>query len=514
MIVLDSFGIGQARDAEAFGDGGADTLRSVAATDALNIPNLRRIGLGNIDGVTALSPEAAPIGRYGRLSELSRGKDTTIGHWEIMGLISTNPLPTYPDGFPEDVISEFEAETGRGTLCNKPYSGTAVIADYGREHMETGKLIIYTSADSVFQIAAHEDIVSREELYGYCRTARRILKGKHGVGRVIARPYAGEYPFVRTSGRHDFSLEPWGETLLDKLKAEGRDAIGVGKIHDIFAGRGLTDYVYTTSNADGMQKTLEYAKRDFSGLCFVNLVDFDSAYGHRRDPEGYARALSEFDLALGELMATLGPDDMIMITADHGCDPSFKKTTDHTREYTPYLIWSPDIAPESMGTRQGFATIAEDVAAELGVSYRRIWSEGGEHTPEMLVALAEEAMAAAYAPYSGCKVGSALLARDGRVFLGCNIENASYTPTVCAERVAIFKAVSEGVHDFAAIAVAGGPGGVVAGRFSPCGVCRQVMAEHCTAPDFKAYLSLGGGDYESYTLDELLPVRFDKSDLK
>ena len=368
IFVLDSFGIGAMPDAEAFGDVNVNTLASCAATGRLNIPNMVSAGLGNIDGVTCL-PKAAATGAYARLTEKSMGKDTTIGHWEIAGLVSPDPLPTYPEGFPEEVLEPFRKATGRGVLANAPWSGTAVIDAYGEEHMKTGDLIVYTSADSVFQIAAHEEIVPPEQLYEYCRIARKILQGKHGVGRVIARPFVGtgKGSFKRTANRHDFSLEPPKDTLLDALCASGKASIGVGKIYDIFAGRGTTEHVYNKSNANGMEHAMHYAETDFEGLCFVNLVDFDMNFGHRRDAVGYANALNEFDAWLPGFMAKLGEDDIVMVTADHGCDPCYEATTDHTREYVPLLILGKQVKPVNLGTRDSFADIAATVAEMLGV---------------------------------------------------------------------------------------------------------------------------------------------------
>ena len=369
LIVLDSFGIGQMPDAPAFGDVDVNTLASCAKSSHLHIPNMIAAGLGNIDGVTCLPKVDAPTGAFARLTERSMGKDTTIGHWEIAGIVSPNPLPTYPNGFPEEVLAPFRAATGRGVLANAPWSGTAVIDQYGEEHMKTGDLIVYTSADSVFQIAAHEDIVPPEQLYEYCRIARKILQGKHGVGRVIARPFIGTPGnFKRTANRHDFSLEPSKDTLLDVLAASGKASIGVGKIYDIFAGRGTTDHVYNQSNANGMEHTLHYADQDFEGLCFVNLVDFDMNFGHRRDIDGYAKALSEFDKWLPSLLEKLGDEDIVMITADHGCDPGYAATTDHTREYVPLLILGKQVKPVNMGTRDSFADIAATAAELLNVS--------------------------------------------------------------------------------------------------------------------------------------------------
>ena len=370
LIVLDSFGIGAMPDSQAFGDVGVNTLAACATSQHLHIPNMIAAGLGNIDGVTCL-PKANQTGAIARMQESSMGKDTTIGHWEIAGLISPDPLPTYPEGFPEEVLAPFKAATGRGVLANAPWSGTAVLDAYGEEHMRTGDLIVYTSADSVFQIAAHEDIVPPEQLYEYCRIARKILQGKHGVGRVIARPFVGDKAgnFKRTANRHDFSLEPPKQTLLDAIKAKGLASIGVGKIYDIFAGIGTTEHVYNQSNANGMEHTVNFAKQDFEGLCFVNLVDFDMQYGHRRDIDGYAKALTEFDTWLGEFLPTLGEEDLVMITADHGCDPAYTATTDHTREYVPLLVLGKAVKPVNLGTRQSFADIAATVAELLGVEY-------------------------------------------------------------------------------------------------------------------------------------------------
>ena len=371
LIVLDSFGIGAMPDSEDFGDVGVNTLAACATSPKLNIPNMIAAGLGNIDGVSCLPKVTAPTGAFARLTEASMGKDTTIGHWEIAGVISPEPLPTYPNGFPQEVLDAFTEATGRGCLCNLPYSGTDVIRDYGQEQIDTGKWIVYTSADSVFQVAANEAYIPLEELYDACHKARQILRGKHGVGRVIARPYVGNARdgFKRTSNRHDYSLEPPKPTMLDAIKAAGLDSIAVGKIHDIFAGFGDTEYVYNKSNQNGMEHTTHYAARDFKGLCFVNLVDFDMVYGHRRDIGGYAAALTEFDAWLGGFLSSLGEDDLVMITADHGCDPAYTATTDHTREYVPLLVLGKAVKSGNLGTRKSFADIAATVTELLGVDY-------------------------------------------------------------------------------------------------------------------------------------------------
>lgn len=371
LIVLDSCGVGAAPDSAAFGDIGVNTLRSCAASPKFSIPHLIEAGLGNLDGIDYLPKTDHPTAALARLQEASMGKDTTIGHWEIAGIVSPNPLPTYPQGFPQEVLEEFEKQTGRGVLCNLPYSGTDVIRDYGEEQKKTGKWIVYTSADSVFQVAANENWIPLEELYDACRKARAILRGKHGVGRVIARPYVGQSPseFRRTSNRHDFSLEPPKQTMLDAIKAAGLDTLAVGKIYDIFAGQGTTEHLFNKSNADGMAHTDDYAARDFRGLCFVNLVDFDMQYGHRRDVDGYANALTEFDSWLGQFLPKLGDEDLVMITADHGCDPAYTATTDHTREYVPLVVLGKQVKPVNLGTRKSFADIAATVTELLNVPF-------------------------------------------------------------------------------------------------------------------------------------------------
>ncbi|MBQ8833756.1 MAG: phosphopentomutase [Oscillospiraceae bacterium] len=371
LFVLDSCGVGELPDAAAFGDVGSNTLRSCATSSKLSIPNLIAAGIGHIDGVDYLPKAEKPTGAVARLAEQSMGKDTTIGHWEIAGIVSPEPMPTYPKGFPEEVLKPFEEATGRGCLCNLPYSGTDAIRDFGQEQIDTGKWIVYTSADSVFQVAANEDYIPLQELYDACHKAREILQGKHGVGRVIARPFVGnsETGFTRTSNRHDYSLLPPVPTMMDAIKAAGLDSIAVGKIHDIFAGQGDTEYIYNKSNADGMDHAMDYAAKDFHGLCFVNLVDFDMVYGHRRDIDGYAGALTEFDTWLGGFMKKLGEDDLVMVTADHGCDPAYTKTTDHTREYVPLVIMGKKVKPVNLGTRATFADIAATVTDLLGVEY-------------------------------------------------------------------------------------------------------------------------------------------------
>ena len=372
LIVLDSVGIGEMPDAAEYGDAGSHTVFAASHSKDFYMPNMMELGFFQLDGMKVDSqhgwikePQQAK-GAVCRLSEKSKGKDTTTGHWEIAGMISKEPMPTFPNGFPKELIEAFEERTKRRVLCNKPYSGTEVIKDYGKEHMETGALIVYTSADSVFQIAAHESIVPVEQLYEYCEIARELCQGPFGVGRVIARPFEGEWPFTRTSRRHDYSLQPPRDTMLDILKAKGMDVLAVGKINDIFAGKGITDMVRTQDNADGIDKTLEYMKKDFHGICFTNLVDFDMKYGHRNDIEGYANALTYFDKRLPELLEQLQEDDMLMITADHGCDPS-TPSTDHSREYIPLVITGKQIKPVNLGTKAGFGNIAATILDSLGV---------------------------------------------------------------------------------------------------------------------------------------------------
>ncbi len=362
LIVLDSVGIGEAPDAAQYGDEGSNTLAAAATSRHFDMPNLQKMGLFNIDGVTCRSKTENPSAAFARMREISKGKDTTIGHWEIAGINSPNPLPTYPDGFPPEVIREFVEKTGRKVLCNKPYSGTDVIRDFGKEHVETGALIVYTSADSVFQIAAHEEVVPIEELYRICQVARDMLTGEHGVGRVIARPFTGTYPdFTRTTNRHDFSLLPPKTTMLDQLVEKKFQVLAIGKINDIFAGKGISEFVRTKGNQEGIERTIEYTGKEFDGLCFINLVDYDMLYGHRNDVEGYAKALTYFDRRLPEIVKGLRENDLLMITADHGCDP-LTPSTDHSREYTPWIIYGRNVrGGTNLGTLPTFADIAATI---------------------------------------------------------------------------------------------------------------------------------------------------------
>ena len=367
LIVLDSFGIGAAPDATEFGDENANTLKSISLSEKFRIDNLIRLGLSEIDGVNLSVKGQRHSAAVARLTEKSRGKDTTIGHWELMGIISDSPLPTYPNGFPKEIIAEFEKRVGRRVICNLPYSGTEVIKDYGEEHLKSGALIVYTSADSVFQIAAHEKVVPPEKLYEYCKAARELLTGEHSVGRVIARPFeGGPGGFVRTANRRDFSLCPPKESSLDKILSDGKSVIAVGKITDIFAGCGISESILTHSNAEGMKVTEGLLSRDFEGLAFINLVEFDSHYGHRQDIDGYAAAISEFDRWLGGFLPRLGADDALIITADHGCDPA-DNSTDHTREYIPFILYGNGIEPKNLGTKDSFTFAAETVEELLGI---------------------------------------------------------------------------------------------------------------------------------------------------
>lgn len=369
-IVLDSVGLGGAPDAADFGDAGSDTLGSCYKSGKMNVPHLEKLGLANIDGTSFHAPKSDVIGCYCRMHEKSMGKDTTVGHWEMAGMISPRPLPTYPDGFPQDVLDKLEAAWGRKIICNKPYSGTEVIKDYGKEHVETGALIVYTSADSVLQIAAHEDVVPIEDLYKYCRQAREIMQGEHGVGRIIARPFEGEHPYQRTVRRHDFSLQPPRETVLDALKSEGFLNIGVGKIYDIFAGKSVMLSYPNKGNTANMERVLDVADSDFEGLCYINLVDTDMIYGHRRDVPAYTQALCDFDVQLGQLMEKLRDDDILIITADHGCDPGYTGT-DHTREDVPCLVYGAKLKKDvNLGTRDTFADMGATIADYFGIGYR------------------------------------------------------------------------------------------------------------------------------------------------
>ena len=523
IIVLDSFGIGELPDAADYGDIGSNTLATIAKSNKFLVPNLFDLGLFNIDGVDCKVANQSPKAAYARMTELSKGKDTTIGHWEISGIVSLKSLPTYPHGFPPDIIAEFEKATGRKTLCNKPISGTQVIAEYGKEHVETGALIVYTSADSVFQIAAHEDIVPLDLLYQYCEMARVILNGEHGVGRIIARPFVGTFPnFKRTSNRHDFSILPPRPTMLNFLKDSGYDVHAIGKISDIFANSGITDSVRTKNNEDGMTQIINKLDFDFHGLCFLNLVDFDMLYGHRNDIDGYAVALSAFDSKLQEFMAKMKSDDVLMITADHGCDPG-TASTDHSREYIPLLIYGDIILPKNLGTRESFADIGAtildifNVRGDIaGESMLPLIKKGlMDMDTNELVKLAFEAKKMSYSPYSHFAVGAALLGKSGNIYLGCNIENAAYSPTNCAERTAFFKAVSEGEHDFLEIAICGGftDGKAYDDYCSPCGVCRQVMKEFCN-DNFRITISKNMNEYKIFTLKDLLPLGFGPHNMK
>lgn len=376
VIILDSLGIGALPDAADYGDVGTNTLLHVAqAVGGLNLPRLEQLGLGNIIPVPGVAAAVGPAASYGRMTEVSAGKDTTTGHWELMGVVLEHPFPVYPHGFPPEIINPFEAAIGRPVLANKAASGTEIIVELGEEHLRSGYPIVYTSADSVFQIAAHEEVIPLEELYRYCRIARGLLTGPHAVGRVIARPFLGEPGhFYRTAHRRDFALEAPGPTLLDRLKAAGRDVIGIGKIEDIFAGRGLTQSSHTENNADGMRQTLDCLRKPFTGLLFVNLVDYDSQFGHRNDAQGYGRALEEFDRGLKEILAALEEGDLLIITADHGCDPT-TPGTDHTREYVPllaYLAGSHDGV--NLGTRESFC----DLAATLAEAFQIQWPGPGK----------------------------------------------------------------------------------------------------------------------------------------
>lgn len=371
LIVLDSVGVGALPDAEKYGDQGTNTMASILRLANPHLPHMGGMGLGKIPLLDYPLPQGA-VGAYGRAAEVSPGKDTTTGHWELMGLRLTQPFPTYPQGFPHDVIDAFEKAIGRGSLANYPASGTEILDQLGEEHRRTGYPIVYTSADSVFQIACHEDVVPVQTLYDWCEIARGILQGEHAVGRVIARPFAGpgRGAFIRTPRRRDFSLPPIGETLLDAMQAQGLMTMGIGKIEDIFCMRGLVESNHAAGNAACLDALMGTLDRDFTGLVFVNLVDFDSVFGHRRDAQGYADALEAFDVRLGELMNRMAPQDLVLITADHGCDPAHSGT-DHTREHVPLLAWHPGMKGlTDLGTRRSFADVAATIAQLFGLPQR------------------------------------------------------------------------------------------------------------------------------------------------
>jgi len=369
VLVLDSVGVGELPDAPQYGDEGSNTLGNIAKEVDLYLPNMAQMGLGNIIPLRGIPPATEPIAAYGKMGSQAPGKDTTTGHWELAGLILERPFPLYPNGFPPEIIEAFEKAIGRKVLGNKPASGTEIIHELGEEHMRTGYPIVYTSADSVFQIAAHEEIIPVEELYRYCRIARELLKGEHAVGRVIARPFVGEPGhFIRTDRRQDFSLEPPRPTLLDILSQAGLQVLAVGKIKDIFAGRGISRWIHTHDNMDGVDKTCKFLRESERGLIFTNLVDFDMLYGHRNDVKGYASALEAFDRRLPELLENLGPRDVLFITADHGCDPT-TPSTDHSREYVPVLAYGQPVRPVDIGLRPTMADLAATVAELLHVPY-------------------------------------------------------------------------------------------------------------------------------------------------
>ncbi|MDW7673041.1 MAG: phosphopentomutase [Bacillota bacterium] len=364
LLVLDSVGVGALPDANLYGDEGSNTLANVAKSmGGIKLPNLEELGLGKIIPVTGLSSDLPAKAHYGKMAQKSAGKDTTTGHWELAGLVLDKAFPTYPNGFPRELIAAFEKKIGRKTIGNVPASGTAIIEELGQEHVETGHPIVYTSADSVFQIAAHEEVIPIEELYGICKIARGLLEGQHAVGRVIARPFVGTVgSFNRTVNRKDFSLEPTGATVLDKLVAAGKEVIAIGKVEDIFAGKGVSQSVYAKTNEENIEKVLEILKTDFNGLLFTNLVDFDMLYGHRNDPLGYGKKLEEFDEKLPEILSLLNNDDLLIITADHGTDPT-TASTDHSREYVPILIYQPNQpAGINLSVRATFADVAQTIS--------------------------------------------------------------------------------------------------------------------------------------------------------
>ena len=363
-IVVDSLGVGAMEDSHSYGDVGVDTLGHISQNvEEFHIPHLQKLGIANLHSLKQVAPVKEPMGYFAKLNEASTGKDTMTGHWEIMGLHITKPFKTFTEtGFPQELLDELSKRTGRVIIGNKSASGTEILDELAEEEIATGHMIVYTSADSVLQICGNEETFGLDELYRCCEIAREILQGEHGVGRVIARPFIGEEGnFTRTAKRHDYSLMPPKTTMLDVLKENGKAVIAVGKIKDIFAGKGITEFVYTKGNEEGIERTLEYLDKDFEGLCFINLVDYDMLYGHRNDVDGYAKALTYFDEKLPEIMAKLREDDILMITADHGCDPGYTVSTDHSREYTPFLMYGKTVEPKNLGTRDTFADIAATV---------------------------------------------------------------------------------------------------------------------------------------------------------
>lgn len=383
LFIIDSVGIGELPDADKFGDVGANTLGNIALSQGgISLPNLQRLGLGNIDNIKGVEPIKSPLGAFGRAAEISNGKDTTTGHWEIAGLHLKEAFKTYPQGFPKEIIRELESRIGRKVLGNKPASGTVILDELGEEHMATGKPIVYTSADSVLQIAAHEDVIPLEELYSICKIAREIMQGDNAVARIIARPFIGNPGnFIRTPNRRDYSLDPFGKTVLDIAREQGLDVISIGKIEDIFNGRGISQSVHTRDNMDGIDKTIDYIEKNNRGIIFTNLVEFDSHYGHRRDPAGYKKALEEMDRRLAEILSAMKEDDLIIITADHGNDPTFKGT-DHTREYVPIVIYGKKVkAGVNIGTRESFS----DIAATISHIFKMPSTDKGESFKDLIL---------------------------------------------------------------------------------------------------------------------------------
>ncbi|MDL2287099.1 phosphopentomutase [Eubacteriales bacterium OttesenSCG-928-G02] len=512
LIVLDSLGVGELPDAADYGDSGSNTVMTVQRSKYFNCPNLTKMGLFNLPTLKCGREEKFHIGACGIAAEQSKGKDTTTGHWEIAGIITNNKFPTFEQGFPDEIMQQFKQETGCDYLCNKPYSGTEVIKDFGDEHLKTGKPIVYTSADSVFQIAAHEDIIPLEKLYEICEKARKILKNEYAVSRVIARPFSGESGnYYRINGRIDYSVEPPEDTILDKIKESGHDVYGIGKIENIFCGKGLTKSIHTDDNYGGIKAVLELMDEDFKGLCFANLVDFDSIYGHRNDIDGYAKALSSFDFFLKEIQNKLKTDDCLIITADHGCDPG-TQSTDHSREYVPVLCSGKMIKNNiDLGILPTFADIGATICDMLGTEktqngesfYNKIIQDIDYKN---LIYKAAEAKKNSYSPYSKYEVGAALLCEDGTVITASNVENASYPISSCAEKNAFCKALSYGYNKFKAIAVTGGKP-ETNNYCMPCGACRQVMAEFCD-DSFIIVTAKNTFDYKIYTLAELLPYSF------
>jgi len=504
VVVLDGLGIGPCPDQDRYGDGGSDTLANTLARSPadFSLPNLAALGLGCCSALPRVPAVGAPRAAVGTALPRSEGKDSTTGHWEMTGLLLEKPFPTFPDGFPPDLIEAFAARTGRGVLGNRAASGTAILDELGDQHRATGKWIVYTSADSVFQVAAHEEVVPIAELYRACEIARELCVGPVGVSRVIARPFVGiSGKWVRTGGRKDYSLAPIGETLLDRLATAGIPRVGIGKVDDLFAGRGIESR-HAPTNRLAYQLLTEALERVESGFVFANVIEFDQTWGHRNDVAGFLGGLEELDRTLPDLLGRVQADDLVIFTADHGNDPT-TPSTDHSRERVPVLVVGPKVRPAALGERATFADVGQTVAEFLGTGplaagksfLREVWIT--DPVEQAAWAVRERA----YAPYSGFRVGAAVTDESGAIFAGCNVENASYGLTICAERSAVVQAVAAGVRRLDRVIVVTGTEPPAA----PCGACRQVLREF--GPDLVIDL-VGPQSRKQWRMRDLLPDAF------